>query len=451
VETTSHTLRLRRRHELAIYAAIGALCVLIGAYLALSNRAIFTIGSLAVLSFLFYLLVRRVAELDDRSFVYLIVAALIVRIIIAIALHGSSIVQEADALIYHSEASRLSLALLGTGSLRLAAAGNAFGYVYFSSFIYAGLGANALFLELINCFVGVACGVYVYIIALGIWRDRRQALVAAALALFIPGILVWSTMNLKDSWVSLFVLIAIWKLIQIRERGLRSSDLIIVAICIVALWTIRFYMTLIIAPLALYAIGAGRRRSLVYLAVLLLVILLIFNYALIGRNIMGVNIGLEEASSRLLGLASGGGSTTGVSQDISSPARALAFMPKGIALLLFSPFPWNAPTSTIYAFAIPEMIVVYLLWIFIIIGMIRALKKRPKGIDIVILYVVSTTALYSLLAGNIGTFYRVRTPIMLLLFVFAAGGLLKTRESAAEAKLCDDPVDELSLPAECSG
>jgi len=88
---------------------------------------------------------------------------------------------------------------------------------------------------------------------------------------------------------------------------------------------------------------------------------------------------------------------------------------------------------------------VYLLWIFIIIGMYRALKRRRKGIDILFLYVISSTLIYALLAGNIGTFYRARAPIMLILFVFAAGGLIRAKVEDAEEERCDDSVNEASL------
>lgn len=415
-----------------LYVCLSLLCIIIGISLGLNKRSVYTIGSLALLSLLFFLFVRLVKEIGDRSLLYLILSALIIRCAIAIFFGNSSLFQQADALSYHAEAVRFSLALLGTGPLVPTAASNAFGYVYFVSFIYAGIGASSLIPILINCFVGVACGAYVYKIALEIWKDRRVALFAASLALFMPGVLIWSTFNLKDSWVNLFILIALWRLILIRERGLKINDLIIVAACIGALWTTRFYMTLIIAPLLLYAIGAGRKKSLVYLGILFLILVLVFSYAFIGRTIRNVTIGLEDVSNRLSELATEGGSSTGVFQDISSPSGAIAFLPKGLVLLLFSPFPWKAPTSTLSALSYPETILMYILWPLIIIGIIETLRRKPEGFDILILYTASAAITYALLAGNIGTFYRIRTPIVLLLFVFAAGGILKIRRKRAQ-------------------
>ncbi|MBN2167807.1 MAG: hypothetical protein JW738_01065, partial [Actinobacteria bacterium] len=202
-------------------------------------------------------------------------------------------------------------------------------------------------------------------------------------------------------------------------------DLLLVAICIGFLWTIRFYMVLILAPIFLYSVGAGRRKSFVYLAIILLLVILVFNFAFMGKEIMGVKIGLQEASERLTGLATGSGSSTGVYRDISTPSGAIAFFPVGMTYLLFSPFPWNMPSSTLAALSYPEIILVYLLWPFIIFGIVLAFKKRPDGVDVVFMYLAITTVLYSLIAGNIGTFYRARTPIMLLLFVFAAEGLVR--------------------------
>lgn len=396
---------------------------------------------MALLLALLVLMVRVVRGIGDRTFFYFVLAALVVRIVMAIVLHNASLVKEADSIVYHAEAIRLSSALLGAGPLyATTVAGQAYGYVYFSSFLYAGLGANSLIPIFINCFVGVSCGAFVYKIAAALWKDRKVALIASFLALFMPGILVWSTLNLKDAWVSLFVLIAVWRLVLVRERGFETADLLILALCIGALATIRFYLALIIAPLLFYAVGAGRRRSVVYLGILLLIVMLIFGYALMGRQIMGVRIGLEELSNRLSGLATGeGGSSTGQYRDISSPLGAVKYLPQGLVVLLFSPFPWKPPVSTLYVLAYPEMIFTYLLWPFIIIGVVRAIRRRLAGIDVVIIYITSVMLLYALLAGNIGTSYRARAPIMLLLFVFAAGGLRKAQqeESTPEAVEAD--------------
>lgn len=427
----SASVKSKGYHGLLLYASLGLLCLIVGIYLGLSRRAIFTLGSLALLSTLLVLFVRLVREIEDKSFVYLVFAALIIRCAIAIALHAYPFFQPGDAASYHKTASALSLALLGAGQLP-SIGGYASGYIYYSSFIYAGLGANVLILNLINCFVGVACGAYVYKIALRIWTDRRAALLASSLALLMPGILVWSTINYKDSWVNLFVLIAIWRLIQIRERGIRINDILILVVCIGALLTIRFYIVLIIAPLFFFAVLAGRRKNLISLGIIFLILILVFSYAFIGREIMGVKIGLEQLSNQLSGLTGYSGSSTGVAVDISSPRVAIAFLPKGLVLLLFSPFPWNTPTSTLSALALPEMIVMYLLWPFIIMGIITALRIKLEGTDIVLLFTICASVLYALLSGNIGLIYRMRTPIMLLLFIFAAGGILRVFKGKAD-------------------
>jgi hypothetical protein len=430
---------------LVIFIVLGVLCVLLGAYLSTNKRAVFTIGSLVFLSVLFYLLVISVKGIGDRTFFYFVLAAILMRVALVIILRNSSVIREADSLIYHAEATRLSLALLGTGQLYgTTIAGQAYGYVYLTSFLYAGLGANPLIPAFINCLVGVFCGVYVYKIAAILWQDKKVALIASLLALFMPGILVWSIQNLKDSWVNLFVLIAVWRMVLVRRRGFKTADLLIVALCVGALMTIRFYLALIIAPLLIYAVGAGRKRSLIYLGVLLLIVMLIFSYVFIGRQIMGVRIGLEELSNRLTGLATGeGGSSTGQYRNISSPLGAIKFLPQGLVVLLFSPFPWKTPASTLYALAYPEMIFTYILWPFIILGLIRAIKKKLAGIDILIISTTSIILLSALLAGNVGTSYRARAPIMLLLFVFAAGGLRRAHQAESTRDIAG--VDSASI------
>src|SRR5262249_8189233 len=46
--------------------------------------------------------------------------------------------------------------------------------------------------------------------------------------------------------------------------------------------------------------------------------------------------------------------------DVSSPGKALLFLPYGLTMLLFAPFPWQL-TSMRAAFALPEMMVWWML------------------------------------------------------------------------------------------
>jgi len=135
-DASAYSLSSARNSEILLYVSLGLLCVVIGISLGLSNRAAFTIGSIAILAFLLIFFVVQAKGIGDNTFIDFLLAALVIRILIAVVLHNTTIIHEADAIQYHAEASRLSLALLGTGSLTSTGAVYASGYVYFNSFLF---------------------------------------------------------------------------------------------------------------------------------------------------------------------------------------------------------------------------------------------------------------------------------------------------------------------------
>ncbi len=431
------------------YGGFAVVSVALGLMASAGLKIGYTIGLLALLCLAGFLFVRLLAGAEDKALLRIILIALVVRVAMAVFFHYSNIVEESDALLYHSQASNFSLVLLGKTPLDQTVTAHAFGYVYLSAFIYAGFVPSSLVLKVLNCFIGVASSVFVYKIALMIWKERGTALMAAVLFLFLPGIMVWSTANAKDPLINLLILIALWRMVLIRERGRKVSDLIIVALCIGGLWTTRFYMTFLILPLSVYSLGAGRKKSIVYLSILLLIAILLLNYAFIGKKILGVEIGLQEVDRRLYSFTKAGGAATGAYQDVSNLPGAISFLPRGMVLFLFSPFPWSTPTSIWYTFAIIEMVFIYLLWAFILIGIFSAIKRKLRGGDILLIYSIGSILVFSLMVGNIGTFYRSRTSVMMVLLIFAAVGLSRVfRKEAVSAAVEEGMTEESMIPAE---
>jgi hypothetical protein len=112
--------------------------------------------------------------------------------------------------------------------------------------------------------------------------------------------------------------------------------------------------------------------------------------------------------------------------DVSTPARALAFLPVGVAELLLGPFPWQLG-SLRAALALPETLYWWLLFPSLIRGMTWAVRKRFATTSPLILFAVIMTCAYSLVHGNVGSGFRQRAQIFIILFVFAAFGRLKRR------------------------
>ena len=108
--------------------------------------------------------------------------------------------------------------------------------------------------------------------------------------------------------------------------------------------------------------------------------------------------------------------------DISSPAKALVFLPKGLALFLLAPFPWMLG-SVRQIMALPEMLLFYWLLPSIFVGIRYLLKHEFRRSLLAALITAGLTFGYALGEGNAGTAYRHRAQILCFFLAFAAVGV----------------------------
>jgi len=132
------------------------------------------------------------------------------------------------------------------------------GYSDFSlpiAVLYKALGVSPLHFTLINAWLGSLTAILSYLIARRL-ADRRAARIAAALVAFWPSSILWSTQLLKDTAVSvlilvtLFLVIALWQdSLGVARRGRRSVEILpwlVLVIVVIVLTHFRWYMGLIL-------------------------------------------------------------------------------------------------------------------------------------------------------------------------------------------------------------
>src|SRR5262249_5173657 len=120
---------------------------------------------------------------------------------------------------------------------------------------------------------------------------------------------------------------------------------------------------------------------------------------------------LERVSTLRSGLANSANSAFMADVDVSSPAKAIAFMPIGVLFLLFSPFPWQfrglRPILTL-----PEMLVWWSLTFAWIRGLRYCLRARKGDLAPIICFAIVMTLAYSTVHGNVGVAFRQRSQII---------------------------------------
>lgn len=316
------------------------------------------------------------------------------------------------------------------------------GYFYINAAFFYVFGHTAIPLKLVNALLGALTGRYVYYIA----RELFGATVAARsaqFAAFFPSLVLWSSVNIRDVWVIFLILFVSWHSLRI-VKGRSILALFSVGIGIYAITFFRDYLFFVVAlpPVVAFLIGTRGNlgRNFVFAMLAAVGVLYLIER---GAGAGAVpHMSLESLSQVRQDMAQGAGSAYQQDVDISTPGRALLFLPVGVAYFLFSPFPWQM-TSLLKLFSLPEMLLMYYLTPSIVRGIAHTIRHHFRESLQVLLLTALLTVSYALGEGNVGTLYRHRAQAILFYLMFAAVGL----ELKRAPKPADEGLPALRLPA----
>jgi hypothetical protein len=209
-----------------------------------------------------------------------------------------------------------------------------------------------------------------------------------------------------------------------------------VAILIVALFSIlslRFYVFYMIAVAigGAFVIGLQKITPTNFarqFAVLILVGMSLM-YLGVTRYASGQfeRFGTLEAVQRSRADLSRAGSGFGRDVDVSTTEGAISTIPVGLIYLLFAPFPWQL-ASLRQSITLPEMIIWWLSFPLLVLGIWYSLKYRLRQISPVLIFTTMLSLAYSVFQGNVGTAYRQRAQLLVFYFVFVAVGFVLLKE-----------------------
>jgi hypothetical protein len=116
--------------------------------------------------------------------------------------------------------------------------------------------------------------------------------------------------------------------------------------------------------------------------------------------------------------------------DISTPTKALLYLPRGLALFLLAPFPWEL-SSIRQVLALPETLFFYWLIPWMVRGIRDLIRHQFRTSLMVLLITAGLTLGYSLGEGNAGTAYRHRAQLLSFFIIYAAVGQDRGRRRVA--------------------
>jgi hypothetical protein len=366
---------------------------------------------------------------DERAYLWrLIRGGLLLRVVLALALEwtGYSVHLAPDEETYYTGGWYMALHWNGQYPLlpeqlrppRV----NAYFYIVGATIFVFGL--TQVWVKLFNCVLGAVACRYQYFIA----RDLFGPTVArrsAFLMQFFPSLVLWSTLNIRDTCVIFLILMAAWySLLLIRAFSFASLFKLVLAVWLITRF--RDYLFLAIALPVFIALVVGRRgkfgRNVIVGTIAGLLLMLLLDQSTTRRA------SLEAVSDAREGLATGG-SAFHRNVDVSTPAAALTFLPSALIYYFFSPFPWQI-TTVLKSLSLPEMLIVYWLTPATLRGLLTSIRTRLRECLIILLMTAFLTIAYAVGEGNVGTLYRHRAQTVPFYLMFAAFGVELARRRA---------------------
>ena len=304
-----------------------------------------------------------------------------------------------------------------------------------AAFYYVTGGLRALPLLLIAySAITALVPLYVHRVARELRAPEAVATGAGWLVAWSPAFVFWSGSLYKEGLTLLLLSVASYHTLRL-QLGWRGRSMAALVVCVVALWEVRFYLAILLA-LAVVLSGlwghtsstSPSRGPWVFARQVAIVSAFALIITSLGVTVRTEHVLLESNEGVLVNLdARRAGSAkearSGYLQEasVATPEEALQYFPVGLFYFLTVPFPWQAG-SIRQSLIIPENLFWLGLYPLTVVGIRRALKSNPPGTMFLLVMAGGMCGIYALLSANIGTTYRMRSQVWLLLAPFAVWG-----------------------------
>jgi hypothetical protein len=321
-------------------------------------------------------------------------------------------------------------------------------------FYYITQGVRALpLLMILYSAVTAWVPVYIYRITRELGVPATTATRAGWLVALSPAFVFWSGSLYKEGLVMLALGAGVYHALCLQSRW-EGRSLVIVAAALFALSTLRSYLAVMMGVVIVLGLLWGRQDQKVQSRQHTLVPSLI-RQAFIAAAFVGlmITLGLGENAEHRLAESREGvvveldlsrlnvdrqwSATSAYSgylteADISTPTGAVRYFPVGLVYFLAVPFPWQFG-SLRQNLVIPETAFWLLLYPLVGIGIVRGLRVNRRGTLVLVAATAGMCVIYTLVSGNVGLAYRMRSQVWLLWAPLASWGWEVLRERRARA------------------
>lgn len=314
-----------------------------------------------------------------------------------------------------------------------ARSGNVTTYDFFTSYVYSITGYSPLSLFFISSLAGSIAALFIYLIAKELF-SKKVARISVLFAFFWPSFILWSTQNLKEPMIIMFIFILLGSLLYVF-RYFAPGFLLLSIISALVLFKIGMPYFVIIIFMTFFAglfLFINHLFKSKFITIVILIFLYVASFSALKEKVLPFifeksnYIMTQESVWEFLdynrSVRAYGRLQFLQGADISSAGKAIVFIPLGLFFSIFSPFPWQVG-SVMQLMAIPETIVFYMLVPFTLKGIVFAYRKRFNQ-SIWLLSIITGIFLFlALIEGNSGTLFRHRSVAFYIVFIFTAAGI----------------------------
>lgn len=302
-------------------------------------------------------------------------------------------------------------------------------YFYLPAIFYYLFGFSPISAIFLNCLFSVMTGVVYYYMA----KEMASTWVAkmtAVLVVFFPSLIIWSIVNLKDSFFIFLTGLAILMFLYALKTR-RVSFLVVTILVLIAQFLVRPKLVaanaglLIFFVLYYYFNGRKVKMKYVFLTILLISVVLIAVKPEVGKiknAVMRYHKGVTTVGGFNYRLYDDWVYNQGANLNKVTGIDFIKVIPRSWFHFFLEPFPWRVYSVSSLLVA-PQMVVWYILIFFAIPGAVVQTRKSPRFSLILIVYFVVMGTSMSMTGGNIGTDFRLRDVLTPIVILFAFAGI----------------------------
>jgi hypothetical protein len=315
------------------------------------------------------------------------------------------------------------------------------GWFQFTGFVYHHLGANPVFIQLINITLGALTPIVVFHLVLRVYRSERLARVVAILTAFFPSFVYWSSLMLKDPLAIFSVTLLAWSVVRLRD-GVSVRAVVAMAGALLMLLAVReylFFVALFLVMLSYFPVeGRGSVPTLagmVATALALGIATQMAGYGFLGADFVSQShyFDLDYINQSRVNIGHGSGAFFDDPEaalwggDFGSSVKAAL----AAVYFFFVSIDFTSIGSVRQMFALPEVIVILLLLPYFVRGLRGGWRNARQQTLPMAVFVFGLLAVYGSAATNMGAMFRWRMQAMpFLLAIMAYGVALRGRGAA---------------------